>query len=351
MPNEGDAVRRRPPPTIAAHLSLFLIHLSESRLSPRGEAWYTILVRRIKGMLAPWKPVVQTAEILLAAFGGFSVYKSAKEKNPGKHTLRNPWPLGLFFLLTGLFFTAFTFVRQTEAVLFAIFSLPSLFAALVVANQRVHWDDKGFRYRTVFRREVPYAFEDIRGMKAVGSSGGQDLSVRAEGRWFLLDAMALWQPFAAAYSNWLSRNGLPDWRKAPRRKADGEFRTTRCGLPARQENRQERFLERYRRHGPFLRKLDRIPGGYFFLALYTFLVSPLCLIGGLWVLLYEQSARSVLSGLCCLALSHFMGPGYVRAVQRLDDDPKLIRRYINRYSKIRPDPDAAPKTYRRKREE
>ncbi len=302
-------------------------------------------------MLAPWKPVVQTAEILLAAFGGFSVYKSAKEKNPGKHTLRNPWFLGLFFLLTGLLFTAFTFAHQTEAVLFAVFSLPSLFAALVVANQRVQWDDKSFRYRTVFRREVSYAFEDVRGMRAVGSSGSQDLSVRAEGRWFLLDQMALWRPFAAAYSNWLSRNGLPDWRKAPRRKADGESRTARYGLPARQETQQARFLERYRRHGPFLRKLDRIPGGYFFLALYTFLASPLFLIGGIGALLYEQSARSVLSGLCCLALCDFMGPGYVRAVQRLDQDPKLIRRYINRYSKIRPAPDAKPKTYRRKQKE
>ena len=302
-------------------------------------------------MLAQWKPVVQTAEILLAAFGGFSVYKSAKEKNPGKHTLRNPWPLGLFFLLAGLFFAAFTFVHQTEAVLFALFSLPALFSALVVANQRVQWDDKGFRYRTVFRREIYIAFEDVRGMKAVGSSGRQDLSVRAEGRWFLLDDMSLWRPFAAAYSNWLSRNGLPDWRKAPRRKVDGESRTARYGLPARQETQKSRFLERYRRHGPFLRKLDRIPGGYFFLALYTFLVSPLCLMGGIGVLLYEQSARSVLSGLCCLALSEFLGPGYVRAVQRLDDDPKLIRRYINRYSKIRPDPDATPKTYRSTKKE
>ena len=221
----------------------------------------------------------------------------------------------------------------------------------MVANQRVQWDDKGFRYRTVFRREVSYAFEDIRGMKAVGSSGSQDLSVRAEGRWFLLDAMALWQPFAAAYSNWLSRNGLPDWRKAPRRKADGEFRTARYGLPAQQDSQQARFQERYRRHGPFLRKLDRIPGGYFFLALYTFLVSPLCLMGGLGVMLCELNAGTVLSGLFCLALSEFMGPGYVRAVQRLDENPKLIRLYINYDAKIRPDPDAAPKTYRRKREE
>ena len=302
-------------------------------------------------MLAQWKPVVQTAEILLAAFGGISVHKSAKEKNPGKHTLRNPWPLGILFLVCGLFFSAFTFLNQPEAVLFAVFSLPSLFSALAVANQRVRWDDKGFRYRTVLRREVSYAFEDVRGMKTVGYSGYQDLWVRAGGRGFLLDETTFWQPFAAAYSNWLTRNGLPDWRKAPRRKADGEFRATRYGLPSRQETQQTRFLERYRRHGPFLRKLDRIPGGYFFLALNTFLVSPLALMGGIGVLLHELSARSVLSAIFLLAMSEWMGPGYVRAVQRLDDDPKLIRRYINRGARIRPDPDAKPKTYRRKKKE
>ena len=302
-------------------------------------------------MLAQFKPVVQTAEALLLILGGFSVYKSVREADSGKHVLRNPRFLGLFFLPAGLLFAVFTFLDSKEAVLFAFFSLPILFAALLAANQRVQWDDKGFRYRTAFRREICFAFEDVRCMRAVGPYGHQDLSVRAGGRWFMLDEMTLWQPFAAAYSNWLSRNGRPDWRKAPRRRADGPGRPPCDGRSAPRENRQSRFLERYRRHGPFLRKLDRIPGGYFFLALYTFIASPLCLMGGIGLLIHELNARTALSAIFLLALSEFMGPGYVRAVQRLDAEPKLIRRYINRYGTIRPDPDAQPKTYRRKKKD
>ena len=278
--------------------------------------------------------LIITLEALMIAGGGVSVVLRRKDKTAAKFTVENPKGFDVFFFIVGILFSLLTFlVRDPAASWFCIFSFPSLYAALVTANQRIRWDTEGFWYRTAFRREIRYDFADVRRMRPVGRGHiGPDLFVNVNGRRFLLDEITFWQRFTGAYNDWRTRNRLPTW----------------------DQERRERFLEKYRRHGPFRKKLDRIPSGRLILWLslvFGGLIGTLSIFFIIGMMIGEIKA-SPITCICAAAGLFFSikAPAqYLYAVAHLDDKPHLIRRCVN--GKILPDPDRPKpqkKVYRKK---
>ncbi len=265
--------------------------------------------------------------LALLAGAGLSLWLRFHDKTESRFMVVNFRWLGVFFLGAGALFSLPVFLsREYTALWFSLFSIPVLYAALVTANQRVRWDQSGFWYRTAFRREIRYEYEDIRRMRTVGTGkSGSDLFVNVNGRRFLLDETTPWEIFAGAYADWQSRNQRPTWRK----------------------QMEISYLERYRRHGPFGKKLDRIPHGRFLLGLaltWGAVLSALSIAGFVTAAKPSHIVFSVLGLLFSLyALIHFL-----YAAAHIDDKPRLIHRWMR--GKIRPDPDhPVRKVYHRKR--
>ncbi len=277
-------------------------------------------------MKLSWRFLILAAELLMIGGGGISLKMRFGEPRENKFTVENSRWISVFFLCAGMLFSLPTFIsREPAASMFSLFSVPILYCALVTANQRIRWDANGFWYRTAFRREIRYEFEDVRSMRPIGASTGRpDLFVNVGGRRFLLDSTTWWQRFSSAYDDWRTRNRRPSWT--------GEA--------------QERFLARYHRHGPFGKKLDRVPCGRFLLCL--FLISGFFL-GGIGILGLTESKRPI-EAACCFALLLFSVSWpirYIYAVAHLDDKPRLIRKIVK--GKILPDPDhPVRKVYRKK---
>ena len=278
-------------------------------------------------MKLTWRFLILAAELLMIGGGGVSLAMRFRETRENKLTVENSRWISVFFLCAGILFSLPTFIsRDPAASLFCLFSVPVLYCALVTANQRIRWDAKGFWYRTAFRREIRYAFEDVRSMRPIGvSTGRPDLFVNAGGRRFLLDSTTWWQRFSGAYDDWRTRNKLPSWNRET----------------------QERFLARYHRHGPFEKKLDRVPYGRFLLWLYLISGSFLGVIG----ILGLATAKRPFGAVCCVVLLLYSVSypiRYIYAVAHLDDKPRLIRKMVR--GKILPDPDhPVRKVYRKKK--
>ena len=273
--------------------------------------------------------LIITLEALMIAGGGVSVVLRRKDKTAAKFTVENPKGFDVFFFIAGILFSLLTFlVRDPAASWFCIFSFPSLYAALVTANQRIRWDTEGFWYRTAFRREIRYDFADVRRMLPVGRGHiGPDLFVNVDGRRFLLDETTFWPCFTGAYNDWRTRNGLPTW----------------------DQEQRDRFLEKYRRHGFFRKKLDRIPLGRFMLWLLLIFCMLLGTAAVYGIVTAKQPIYDVY-GAVALAVCVYLPGGYLYAVAHLDDKPRLIRRYVT--GKILPDPDRprpAKRVYRKKK--
>lgn len=260
--------------------------------------------------------IVLAAELLMIVGGAVSIALRCKDKTAAKFTVENPRGFDIFFFGVGVLFSLPTFLsRDPAAHWFCIFSLPVLYAALLAANQRIRWDTEGFWYRTAFRREIRYDFADVRRMRPVGRGHiGPDLFVNVNGRRFLLDEVTFWQRFAGAYNDWRTRNRLPAW----------------------DQEQRNRFLEKYRRHGPFRKKLDRIPLGRFML----WLVLVFCVLLGTAAVYGIVTAKQPIYdvyGAGALAVCVYLPGRYLYAVAHLDDKPRLIRRFVT--GKILPDPD------------
>ena len=278
--------------------------------------------------------IVLAVELLMTVGGGASIALRRRDVTAAKFTVENPKGFDIFFFGAGVLFSLPTFLSQDPAApLFCVFSIPCLYTALVAANQRIRWDTEGFWYRTAFRREIRYDFADVRRMRPVGRGHiGQDLFVNVNGRRFLLDETTFWQRFTGAYNDWRTRNGLPTW----------------------DQEQQDGFLEKYRRHGPFQKKLDRIPSGRLILWLsliFGGLIGTLSIFFIIGMIIGEIKA-SPITCICAVAGLFFSikAPAqYLYAVAHLDDKPNLLRRCVN--GKILPDPDRPKpqkKVYRKK---
>jgi len=249
------------------------------------------------------------------------------EKTAHPFSVENNRWISVFFLSTGILLSLPCFLSQEKAsAFFCLFSIPALYSALVAANQRVRWDNTGFWYRTAFHREIRYDFSDVRRIRLVGMGRiGPDLFVNVNGRRFLLDETTPWERFASAYAEWQTRNQQPTWRK----------------------QMEISFLERYRRHGPFGKKLDRIPHGRFLLGLaltWGAVFAALSIVGFVTAAKPSHIVFSVL----VLLFSLYTPVNFLYAAAHIDDKPRLIHRWIR--VKIRPDPDHPVKKIYRKRQ-
>ncbi len=281
-------------------------------------------------MKIDWLLAARIVQGILIVFSVISLVLSRREGKAeiNKFTLKNAWGFSAFFLGVGLLFSFVVFISDdANAAMMCVFSYPCLYAALVTANQRVRWDASGFWYRTAFRREIRYDYADVRGLLPIGLGRrygpGKDLAVRVGGRLFILDETVGWERFAAAYANWQTMNKQVSWTQ----KANAKKR------------------ERYEKHGPFRRKLDRIPAGHFLLVLFA--LCGLCLVGvSIFIFTVASQPLVWFSAVGCLVLGLF-SLGYVYAVAHLDDKPKLIKWYVK--ARIEPDPEKKrKKVYRRK---
>ena len=263
---------------------------------------------------------------VLTAVDGFLLWVRVRREQSARQCLQAPWVFAAILMGCGVLLGLPVFIWDVpQALAICGFGVLSLCAAAFCLNQRLIWDDRGFWYRTILGRTVHYDYADIRRVKKVGSSSpaGADLYVRAGHRRILLDSFMLWERFAGAYENWQTRNGLPSWR----------------------QTEKERFEEKYRRHGPFRRKLDRIPGGYFMFILST-CFGGFMLTLGIYLLCNVSSLKDVLICLAGLVIGGWSF-SYHYAVAHLDDKPRLIRKWVK--GRIRPDPDAKPKVYKRRK--
>ena len=269
-----------------------------------------------------------TAAGTLTAAAAVCAVLRIREGKPGRHTLALTPFFSCFFAVCGALMCIPYCIADNPACCFLVFvGIICLCSAMISANQRIIWDDNGFFYRTILRRTVRYGYEDIRRIKPVFASSPvpADLYLRVAHKRLLIDGFTSWQGFAGAYENWQTRSGRISWK----------------------EEIRQRFEARYRRHGPFRRKLDRIPGGYCSLVFYTFGGLMFLAFGVMSIVIFKD-AREMIMALFMLFLSG-LGFRYWYAVAHLDDKPKLIRKYISRYVRIRPDPDAPPKVYRRRK--
>ena len=265
---------------------------------------------------------------LLIVVDGILLWVRVRREQLVKQCLQVPWPVAALLMGLGALISLPVYIWDAPQVLvFGGLGFICLCAAAICLNQRLIWDDRGFWYRTALGRTVHYDYADIRRVKKVGSSGpvGADLYVRAGHRRILLESFMLWERFAGAYENWQTRNGLPSWR----------------------QTEKERFEEKYRRHGSFRRKLDRIPGGTT-MCVICIIFGIFMLAGAVVCLSNLDSLKGVIACLCSFAL-RVWSFGYLYAVAHMDDKPKLIRAYLGPSARIRPDPDAPRQVYRKKK--
>ena len=264
----------------------------------------------------------------LAMIAGVLTAVHAREKRPSKQSMQALWLYTCVLMALGVLTGIPVYAADNPVtILFGCGGCVCLLAAAACANQRVVWDDRGFWYRTVLRRTVHYGYEDIRRLRPVLGSGplSADLYMRVGHRRIIIDGSMDWGRFAGAYENWQTRSGRMSWR---------------------QEN-QLRFEERYHRHGPFRRKLDRIPGGRFRLYLFT-AFGLFCMAMGVYCIIGMKHWTHLAAGAIGIAMGAAMFR-YWYAVMHIDDKPRLIRSYLSVNARIRPDPDAKPKMYRRVR--
>jgi len=267
----------------------------------------------------------QSGLFLFAVYSLFKALAEAKAlrgARQGKRTLwLGPW-LGLLIVpLAAAGVIAAFFAADGWMLCWLI--IPFLYAACATLNMRIDWNNDGFEYRTAMRRRVRYGFSDIERAKLIGSRRfGRDLMLTMGRRRVLLDyAMGL-PAFLSEYNNWRTGNG-------------------RLSVEAEQE---KQWKEKYMRHGPFGRHLDRIPGGRMLLAL--FLTNEALFAGvGLWIALSPDKTLSVFAAAALLA-GIAIPLVYIYAVATMNR--RLLRWFCR--GKIRPDPEAPrqQKRYRRK---
>ena len=274
--------------------------------------WVRVLVPAAEAVLLGMTAVVTVIRL-----------REPREKNG----TANLSPLAVLFLVIGGLFTLPTLTEK--GLPFAFLVVPLCLAALAAANARLRWDAGGFTWRTMLGRERTYRYEDIRWVRRVGGRWGRDLFLRAGHRLIALDNWMDWAPFMDAYDNWRTRLGREGWR----------------------EQERARWLERYRRHGAFGRKLDRISGGRAMLA--GVLAIGLVFLGLAAVCLWapvrpgqERLARIAAAMMLLVAIG--FPTLYVWAVAHLNK--RVLRHYLH-CPRIRPDPlqPRRPKRYRRKK--
>ena len=277
-------------------------------------------------MTISFRSILMLAAAFLTVIAGALATVQIREKRRPKQSMQALWLYTCILLALGVLTGIPVYVADSPVtLLFGCISCVCLMSAAACANQRIVWDDRGFWYRTVLRRTVHYRYEDIRRIRPVFDSSpfGADLYMRVGNRRIIIDSSMLWGRFTEAYENWQTRNGRMSWR---------------------QENRQ-RFEARYHRHGPFRRKLDRIPGGRFRLYLFT-ACGLFCVALGVYYIFGMKPWIHLTAGVVGVAIGVAMFR-YWYAVAHIDDKPRLIRGYLSVNARIRPDPDGKPKRYRR----
>ena len=310
----------------SANLSENVPQLSESRLSLRREIVYAFPVKEMRMMTIHVRELVLAGEAALFAVTALVTAVRLREPR-GKNETSNLSPLAVLFLVAGGLFILPTFAGE-KGVYFAFLAVPAMYAALAAANMRLQWDAEGFTYRTVLGRACAYRYEDVRRIRRFGGRYGSDLFIRVKGRLIALDAWMNWEPFIGAYDNWWTRHGQPSWR----------------------EQERAAWLERYRRHGDFGRKLDRISGGR---AMLAGSIAVGLVLAGLAAICLRAPVRpgQELLQRAFSAVLLLAGAGfpllYVWAVAHMNK--RVLHCYVR--GRIRPDPlsPAKPKRYRRKR--
>lgn len=211
------------------------------------------------------------------------------------------------------------------------FSILGLWTVCFTANRRLKWDAEGFWYRSAFRKSVRYVFSDIKKAIVVrdppsrhtsstlGLVANEHLVMRVKNRRIGWSSVFYWEPFLHAYDVWRRQHGLNSVRM----------------------EQDEQWKKRYFRHGSFMRKLDRVQHGRYFLVLYLIIGAVFCAtaIYGLWI---GRSRGLILLIALGLAVPLFYCVG-VGTLNR-----KIIKSFTGS-AKIRPAPDEAPKQYRKKK--
>ncbi len=268
--------------------------------------------------------MMRSVQVFMFLFTLYSVIMAFAERKKAKGIKNICWmgpgPAAVIFVPSA-FLTGFSFSGQYGWRLSLGLSVLFLYCVCTLANMQVQWDTNGFIYRTAMRRRVRYAFSDIRRVKIIRYRFGSDLLMRVGRRMILLDYMMGLPRFLSEYDNWRTRNGFDTvW-----------------------EEREKRWMEKYLRHGPFRRKLDRISGGRTALVL-SLILGPFLAVIGIFGLLTVRptSPRDVFALVCsgAFALLGIIFPIlYLYGVIRMDR--KILRFYIS--GTIRPDPEEPKK--------
>ncbi len=279
--------------------------------------------------------LLKAGNILMLLFAIYSVVMAFREdKNPeeGEDTISlGPLipaiELGLACILTVIGLLPL----EDWLWILCILSILGLWTACFTANRRLKWDAEGFWYRGAFRKSVRYDYSDIKKATVVrdppsrhtGSSSGRStdehLVIRVKNRGIGLSSAFYWEPFLHTYDVWRRQHG---------------FKTVR-------EEQVEQWRQRYFRHGSFMRKLDRVQHGLYFLVLYLIIGAVFCAtaIYGLWIGRSRGLAVLILLGLA-LPLFYCIGVGTLN---------RKIIKSLTGSAKIRLAPDEAPKQYRKKK--
>ena len=271
--------------------------------------------------------LLKAADLLLLLFALYSVvmaFRDRKRSGPRGHECSfGPWPPTAALVPVGA--VAVIGLLPIEGVwLICPWTIVLLYLICIAANQRLLWDTEGFWYRTAFRRTIRFEYSYLRRAKTAKTAIGTDFRFRAGKRLIILDGLMSWDGFVSAYDAWRVRNGL---------------------LPFRQEQ-EKLWLENYRRHGPFRRKLDRIPGGM--THLIVLLAGGSAMAGLALYGLLTIDARDTLGyigGICLLLCGLFLPLLYIQAVSTMDK--KLLRVFVR--GRIRSAPDEPVKQFRRKK--
>lgn len=271
--------------------------------------------------------LLKAADLLFLLFALYSVilaFRDGGKTRPGGHVLAfKPWLSAAVLVPVGA--AAVIGLLPIEgAWLLCPWTIVLLYLICIAANQRLLWDAEGFWYRTAFRRTIRFEYSDLRRARTAITAIGTDFRFRAGRRLIILDGLMPWDGFVLAYDAWRVRNGL---------------------LPFRQE-REKRWLENYRRHGPFRRKLDRIPNGM--THLIVLLTGGAAMAGLALYGLIKLDSRDIggcIGGIFLLLCGLSLPLTYIRGVSTMDK--KLLRVFVR--GRIHGDPYAQAKQYRKKK--